>query len=415
MMTGDMDQLLTAPVRVVTDDDAPPRTPSPARHPEGRSPSPSRRTGLHPVRRVVVGVVVGALTMFGAAMLDTVTGAEVPVLGQLAALPAAPAEPEIIEVEPPVSTPGTCLSWNRADAADTGLVDCAQPHLFEQAGSVPLTDQVELPSDATMRQLVAERCGPVVLAYLDNTFDEQGRFRIGALKPSPTRWAEGDRELRCGLQSASRSGALYPITGRVAESDQSAVEEPGTCLAIDGPRVGDPVDCSGPHALEAVGVVDLSENFPDAFPAAADQDAFLQARCAEVAQQYAGATPIAEKGLTVYWNNMVEQSWAAGSRLVNCNVAALLPDRTGFAPVTGSVTGDVTVGSQVAPPATSTPAAGEPAPPTTTPAAPADPAVPPTTDPAAPPSGEAPPPPVVEEPAPVLPPLDPVAEVPSVG
>jgi hypothetical protein len=413
MMTTDMDQLLTAPVRVVDGDDAPPRSPSPARSPEGRSPRPSAPAGMHPVRRVVIGVVVGALTMFGVATLDTVTGAEVPVLGSFADLPAPPEEPEVIEVPAPPATPGTCLTWNRADAADTALVDCAQPHLFEQAGTVQLTDQVELPSDATWRQLVDERCGPVVLTYLDGVFDPEGRYRVGALKPSPSRWAAGDRELRCGLQSASRSGALYPMTGRVADSDQSAVEEPGVCLAIDGPRVGDPVDCAGPHALEAVGIVDLSENFPEGFPAVADQDAFLQPRCTEVAAQYAGGeNAVAEKGLTVYWNNIGEASWAAGSRRVNCNVAALLPDRTGFAPVTGSVTGAVTVGSEVAPPATSTPTAGEPAPPTTAPAEPAapsgDPAAPPVDGEVPPPSDGAPPPseapagePVVDVPAPL--------------
>ncbi|MCX6464660.1 MAG: septum formation family protein [Pseudonocardiales bacterium] len=408
MMTGDMDQLLTAPVRVVDGDDAPPHTPSPDR-PEGRSPRPSAPTGMHPVRRVVIGVVIGALTMFGVATLDTVTGAEVPVLGSFAALPAPPDEPAVIEVPAPPSTPGTCLTWSRADAADTALVDCAQPHLFEQAGTVLLGDQVALPSDTTWRQLVDERCGPVVLTYLNNTFDEQGRYRVGALKPSPSKWEQGDRELRCGLQSASRSGALYPMTGRVADSDQSAVEEPGTCLAIDGPRVGDPVACSGPHALEAVGIVDLAEQFPEGFPAVADQDAFLQPRCTEVAAQYAGGeTAVADKGLTVYWNNVVEQSWAAGSTRVNCNVAALLPDRSGFAPVTGSVTGEVVVGSEVAPPATSTPTAGEPAPPTTTAPAPTDPAAP-TTPPA---EGEAPPPAEGELPPVEVAPVEPVAEVP---
>ncbi len=44
--------------------------------------------------------------------------------------------------------------------------------------------------------------------------------------------------------------------------------------------------------------------------------------------------------------NLTEASWNAGSRKVNCNLAALLPDRSGFAPVTGSVLdGNVTVGT----------------------------------------------------------------------
>jgi hypothetical protein len=353
---------------------------------------------VHPVRRIVTGVVVGALLMFGAASLDTFAGAEVPVLGSFAAVAAPPDEPEVVEVPAPPATPGTCLTWSRADAADTALVDCAQPHLFEQAGTVVLADQVALPDDSTWRQLVDERCGPVVLTYLNNVFDPDGRYRVGALKPSASKWEQGDRELRCGLQSASRSGALYPMTGRVAEGDQAAVQEPGVCLAIDGPRVGDPTDCAGSHALETVGIIDMAADFPNGYPAVGDQDAYLQPKCNEIAAAYAGGeTVVADKGLTVYWNNISEESWAAGTYRANCNVAALLPDRTGFAPVTGSVTGEVVIGQQAAPPATTTPEAGVPAPPTTTPAAPsettppAEPGAPPAEGEVPPPAGEAPP------------------------
>jgi hypothetical protein len=79
---------------------------------------------------------------------------------------------------------------------------------------------------------------------------------------------------------------------------------------------------------------------------------------------------IADKKLTVYWDNLTEESWTAGTRRVNCNLAALLPDRSGFAPVTGSVRGPVTVGETPAPPASDTPEPGAPAEgsPTTAPA-----------------------------------------------
>jgi Septum formation len=118
-----------------------------------------------------------------------------------------------------------------------------------------------------------------------------------------------------------------------------------------------------------VGVVDLAGKFPDAFPAVGDQDAYLQPECARIANDYAGgADAISAKGLTVYWDNITEESWNAGSRKVNCNLAALLPDRSGFAPVTGPVRGDVVVGAEPAPPATGTPGApapsNAPAPPT---------------------------------------------------
>jgi len=312
--------------------------------------------------------------MFVVALLDTVTGAQVPVLGSFASLPVAAGQEGFVEAAPPPATPGTCLTWTRPDASDTQVVDCGQTHLFEQAGTVQLTDQKELPDDSRWRQLVRERCDPVVRDYLGGRFDPDGRYRVGALKPSPAKWAQGDRELRCGLQSASRSGALYPMAGKAVEQDQAAVHQPGTCLAIDGRTIGDPVDCAGPHAVEAVGVVDLGEKFDDEFPPVDAQDEYLQTVCTKIATAYAcGDAVITEKKLTVYWDNLTEDSWQAGTRRVNCNLAALLPDRSGFAPVTGSVRGPVTVGDAPAPPAANTPEPGvpaqvppvQPAPPTT--------------------------------------------------
>ena len=321
------------------------------------------RLGELPFRRVVQGILAGALVMFAVATVDAVAGATVPVLGTFAALPTGGEGPHaVVEVPAPPAAPGTCLTWSRPDAADTAVVDCGQPHLFEQAGTVPLTDQPTLPTDQQWTQLVAQRCTPVVTRYLGGKFDPDGRYRVGAMKPSAAKWREGDRELRCGLQTASQSGAYYPSTGRVEGSDQSDVEQPGTCLGINGKQVGDPVPCAGMHAVEVVGIVDVAPRFTGGFPAVADQDAFLQPACAKIASAYAGGDQvIASKNLTVYWDNLTPDSWKAGSRKVNCNLGALLPDRSGFAPVTGSVKGAVAVGNQPAPSA----------PPPTSPGAPA--------------------------------------------
>jgi len=340
MMTTVMDRTLLAP------------RPAP---PAPRTPDKATL----PYRRIVYGVLVGALTMFAVATLDTFAGATVPVLGTIAALPGPTGQESVVEVPAPPSQPGTCLNWSRADAADAAVVDCGQAHLFEQAGSVKLTDQPALPNDQQWRQLVKERCEPIVTAYLKGKLDPDGRYRIGALKPSAVKWREGDRELRCGLQRSSQSGTFFPMSGRVADSDQSDVQQPGTCLAIDGRGVGDPTDCGGAHAVETVGVVDLGQKFDGGFPAVADQDAYLQPACAKIAADYAGGDQvITGKKLTVYWDNITEDSWKAGSRNVNCNLAALLPDRSGFAPVTGSVKGAVSVSDQPAPSASGSPTAG---------------------------------------------------------
>jgi hypothetical protein len=413
MMTPDMD-LRTAPPRRSTGAAVLDR---PLDGPLRDAPPPAPRRPRAP-RRLGVGVLVGALTMFLVALLDTVTGAQVPVLGSFAALPAPTGAREVVEVAPPPATPGTCLTWTRPDASDTTVVDCAKTHLFEQAGTVQLTDQQALPDDGRWRQLVRERCDPVVRDYLGGRFDPDGRYRVGALKPSPVKWADGDRELRCGLQSASRSGALYPMAGTAREQDQSAVHEPGTCLGIDGRTIGDPVDCAGTHAVEAVGVVDLAAEFDDGYPAVDAQDEFLQTECTKIATSYAGGGDVlTAKKLTVYWDNLTEDSWTAGTRRVNCNLAALLPDRSGFAPVTGSVRGSVSVGDAPAPPAANTPEPGVPAevPPVPQPPSPAPDAPPaqepePSTPPSstdAPPSDDATadpePPDASEDPAPADP------------
>ncbi len=74
MMTGDMDRLLPAPDLS-------------SRSPHGTAGRAPRRPSAQPVRRIAAGVLVGALTMFGVATLDTFAGATVPVLASIAALP----------------------------------------------------------------------------------------------------------------------------------------------------------------------------------------------------------------------------------------------------------------------------------------------------------------------------------------
>ena len=392
MIATDMATPLTAPERrsPTAARRRPPGAPRPSASRPPREPDRAPKRALHPVRRIVIGVLIGAVTMLAVTLLDRFADTSVPVLSTLATLPdpAAAEARRLADLPPPPAEAGTCLNWTRADAADTVAVPCGQPHRFEQAGSVQVTDQAALPDDRMWRQLVGDRCTPMVAAYLGDKFDQDGRFRVGALKPSQAKWAEGERSMRCGLQTNTKSGSFLPITGKVADQDQSKVEAAGTCLAIDGRTVGDPVSCAGPHAVETVGVVDLTEQFKDGkYPSVDDQDKYLQTKCGEIAAQYAGsAEPIAQKKLTVYWDNVAEQSWQVGSHKVNCNLAALLPDRSGFAPVTGSAKGPVTV-------------AGTPAPPTqpgtpSSPGAPADGSSAPTSPVDAPPGGTTAEPPV---------------------
>jgi hypothetical protein len=244
------------------------------------------------------------------------------------------------------ATPGTCATWSQADAADATAVDCTQPHLLEQAGQATLPDQSAPPDDQQWRGLVAAYCPGIASSYLGGPLDPNGRYRAGALRLTSAQWKAGYRTLHCGLELSSWSGALYPSTGTVRERGQSAVEQPGTCLGINVSTVDDPVPCANVHAIEVVGVVDLAQRFTGSSPSVADQDGYLQPTCGKVAGGYVAKQVIQAARLTLYWDNLTEASWNAGSRKVNCNLAALLPDRSGFAPVTGSVLdGNVTVGT----------------------------------------------------------------------
>jgi len=303
------------------------------------------------IRRIAAGAVFGALLALMLAAL--LSGAEE---GAGLGLLAQDGDQGTTTTPAPFEAPaGSCLTWTRVDASDAKRTGCAQPHLFEVSGTVDLDgefgDDATFPTEETWRRLVAERCTPLSSRFLRGRFDPFGRFSVGAIKPSAASWRSGDRELRCGLQVVGRSGALYPTVGSAATQDQSDVHAPGTCLGIDGVGVGDPVDCAQPHAVEIVGVVDLGAAFPGGYPDEAAQDGLMSQECTRLAAEFAGGPEVVgEKGLIVFSETLRPESWEAGSRRVDCRLGTFLPDRSGFAPVTGSVRGEVQIGTEPAPP-----------------------------------------------------------------
>jgi hypothetical protein len=309
--------------------------------------APVTRAQQHVIRRtrrLAAGAVLGALAVLVAFGVPT---------SKAALLAVAPNLPLPTTAQPLRVPPHTCLTWQRQDATDAKAVSCTQPHLFEVTATLDLQDfgaQQPFPDPARWQQLVAQRCTERTTQALDDRFDPFGRFTVGAIKPSEAGWASGDRMLRCGVQSAGRTGMLFATTGNVLTQDQSDVHAPGTCLGNDGKAVGDPVDCGAAHAIEVVGVVDLKNAFPNGYPDEAAQDKVLSTECTRLAGDYSGGPAVAtNKGLTLFWETLHEQSWHAGSTRVDCRLGAFLPDRSGFAPVTGSVKGPVHVGKQPAP------------------------------------------------------------------
>jgi Septum formation len=304
-------------------------------------------------RRVVVGAGLGAIGALVVSYLLT-TGAR----------NANNQPPEPAAFDAPL---GSCLDWTAHDGADVHIVDCAQPHLFESVGTMTLDTAfgpaAAFPAELAWRAMVQEKCTPLASTFLNDKYDPRGRFTVGALKPSMSGWRNGDRSLRCGLQVVARSGELYRVQGGVRDHDQAYVHPPGSCLGIIGAQVGDPVDCGEPHAVEVVGTVDLATAFPaPEYPDENKQDGAVGAECTKLAEQYSGGPKVvADKKLTVYWDTLRPESWQAGTRRVDCKLGALLPDKSGFAPVTGSVRGEVTIGDKPAPTPSATAVPGAPA------------------------------------------------------
>ncbi|WP_245614452.1 septum formation family protein [Actinokineospora inagensis] len=239
------------------------------------------------------------------------------------------------------SPAGSCLNWTPPDPTDMRRVDCAQPHLFEVTSNVDISADYPAsapPPDLDHWQDIAQaKCTPSATSYLGGKLDPYGKFRVNALKPVDSQWQNGDRKLRCGLQRIAPSGGLLPSTGSAATQDQSDVHDPGTCLELNGQKIGDPISCDKAHAYEIVGSVDLSQAFTGDFPADDAQREKAIELCAAVTKEYTGGADLTAKHLTPYSDTLKQESWAAGSRKVDCKVGAKLPDGSGLAPITNSV------------------------------------------------------------------------------
>ena len=214
--------------------------------------------------------------------------------------------------------PGSCLLWQPGEPDRLSFVQCTTPHMFEVAKSFNGTD--------------SEPCDLAVRKYLGERFDPDSKFSITELSPAGHP-AEGSRKKLCGLQLPGPDGHPVPFRGQVAETDQSKVWPPGTCLGID-PKTSGPtgiaVDCTAPHAVEVIGAVDLGGQFHDAVPSDADQTAVLQDSCAHLAAAYLAPRTVASTGLKVIHHAIGPTSWGAGSRHAMCSLG---PEQPG--PITG--------------------------------------------------------------------------------
>lgn len=241
------------------------------------------------------------------------------------------------------SPAGTCLDWPAENPRAMRRLDCAQPHVFEVTGNVEISadypSSAPPPDEKRWQEIAAEKCTPGVTEYLGGKLDPFGRYTVSALKPTDEQWRSGDRKLRCGIHRVTPLGTRLRTKGSAHGQDQSNVYDVGTCFGLNDKEPADPIDCSRAHAFEIVGNADLSAAFPAEFPNLDAQKAKLAELCGQLVGSYTGGLDLASKKLTLTWDTLQEQSWAAGSHKVDCKVGALLDDGTGLAPVTGTVRG----------------------------------------------------------------------------
>lgn len=272
--------------------------------------------------------------------------------GTAASSPTSPTQTEVA----PFTTAdvGDCLTW---DVANDGTVsnfeqtDCAEEHRFEVSAREDLATypasefgpDAEPPDLTRQAQLREELCQTATVRYLDGRFDPLGKYSIAPILPPPEAWENGDRTMLCGVQATDGSGNPVLTTGHAAEQDQARVAQPGECVFFDNARAPHIVDCAEEHHLETTSVVDLQENFPDAYPSVAQQDEYLNEVCTTAAIEYLGSEDaLFDSELQPYWSTQSEASWNAGSHSVNCSLMSAHPEG-GFSVITGSATGEYTI------------------------------------------------------------------------
>jgi hypothetical protein len=257
---------------------------------------------------------------------------------------------------------GDCLNWDRKpDAAE--IVSCTDEHRFEVAEAIDMSTfpgseygpDAAPPSKDRIQQITQEQCQAAARTYLGPKFDPNSRFTVSLLWSGEKAWKDsGERRVLCGLQLPGPNNQQLAFKGKVADSDQSKVWSPGTCLGID-PATNQPtdipVDCSAPHAMEVTGAVNLGERFQGALPPDADQDAFVKDACTKATDAYLAPIQLRSTTLTLIYSTISLPSWSAGSRQVSCSIGATLGNG-GWSTLLNSAKGPLQINGQpvVAPP-----------------------------------------------------------------
>lgn len=303
----------------------------------------------HPLRSVLVAVLIGAVVA-GAVLFATGGFSGAGGVGSTEIGESGTVADDLSRSEP-----GDCLQWTVDPPSEATLVDCAEPHRFEVAGTLdtaafPSSEfaaDAQWPGKERFSSIRDENCPAVVDRYLAGGLDPAGRFGVGLMYPLRSQWERGARVLRCGIEQPGAKGVQEEFSGRVADVDQSIEWAPGTCVGIDQ-ATREPtravVNCSEAHAFQTTGVVDLSQRFGarnsgKPWPNVQSQNDYLRKICpTQTNRFFGGADRFAATTLNVQWSTTAEVSWLTGSRRVVCYVG--LPYRGGFANLVGDARQD---------------------------------------------------------------------------
>ncbi|QPK79025.1 septum formation family protein [Corynebacterium lizhenjunii] len=246
---------------------------------------------------------------------------------------------------------GSCLHWQvgpAGEVSDFAQTDCQADHRFEVSSREDLAvyptsefgQDAPMPDQARQAQLREELCHGATLQYLDGHYDPAGKYSIAPILPPAQAWKDGDRTMLCGLQTTDEHGTALITQGRVAESDQANIAREGECRAVDEAQVLRTVDCTQPHHLETVSVVNLAERFPEGTPSIDEQNHVLTEVCTAAAEAYLGGEEqLYQSTLQPYWGSITESSWEGGTRSVNCSLMHAAPGSAMFSTITGSAKG----------------------------------------------------------------------------
>ncbi len=303
-------------------------------------------------RRALALTALGALLIAGLVTVLPLAGDSSP-LGGLAKNAVNPVASRATETFDNAKA-GDCLTWDSTPDQST-VVDCAEDHLFEVAEAIDMktfpgseyAPGAPAPSPTRIQQIVSEQCQVGVRNYLGARYDPDGRFTVSMLWPGEEHWKSGERRMLCGLQLPGASGQ-QAFRGRIAETDQSKVWSPGTCLGIaptTNQPTDTPVDCAEAHAEEITGVVNLAEKFPGGLPSDEDQDTFIKEQCADLTEAYLDPVAFRATTLTLFYKTIGLPSWTAGSRQVACRIGATLGNG-GWATLVNTAKGPLLINGQ---------------------------------------------------------------------